>query len=104
LNHPEQQQQQQHQQALLQQKQQSQQQQRGHAHQQEVFVTPVTTCTSGDFRTTGHVGAGDSPSIWENQSSDPVLSELLDQVIDFVPESIITGKSLLCLIHAWKIN
>ena len=56
-----------------------------------MFVTPVTTCTSGDLRTTGLVGAADSPGMWENQSSDPVLSELLDQVIDIVPESVITG-------------
>jgi hypothetical protein len=56
-----------------------------------MFVTPVTTCTSGEFRATAVVGASDSPGIWENQSSDPVLSELLDQVIDIVPESIITG-------------
>lgn len=104
LNHTEQQQQQQQQhqlqqQVLLQQKQQpSPQQQRGHTHQQEaLFVTPVTTCTSGDFRTAGHVGAADSCS-WENQSSDPVLSELLDQVIDIVPESIITAGRTQCCI------
>jgi hypothetical protein len=56
-------------------------------------VNPGTSCAPGDFRITGQVGTADSPGIWENQSSsDPVLSELLDQVIDIVPESIIAGR------------
>ncbi|XP_069691710.1 nuclear receptor coactivator 2-like isoform X3 [Periplaneta americana] len=105
MNHPEQQQQQQQQQqlqqqVLLQQKQQQlqqqQQQQHGHTHQQEtLYVTSVTSCTSGDFRTSGPVGAADSPSMWDGQSSDPVLSEILDQVIDIVPESIITDNATI---------
>jgi hypothetical protein len=59
-----------------------------------LFVNPGTACAPGDFRIAGPVGPADSPGIWENQSSsDPVLSDLLDQVIDIVPESIIAGKS-----------
>lgn len=29
--------------------------------------------------------------MWDNQSSDPVLSDLLDQVIDIVPDAVCNG-------------
>ena len=34
-------------------------------------------------------------TIWDNQSSDPVLSDLLDQVIDIVPDAVCTDSSQL---------
>lgn len=31
------------------------------------------------------------PTSWDNQSSDPDLSDILDQVIEFVPDEAISG-------------
>ena len=42
---------------------------------------------TGDYRQ-----SGTDPNSWDNQSSDPDLSEILDQVIDFVPENALQGK------------
>ncbi|KAJ9600431.1 hypothetical protein L9F63_009287, partial [Diploptera punctata] len=77
---------QQHQVLLQQQK--SQQQQR--LQQEGPFVTPGTS----DFRI-GFVTASDNASLWEDQSSDPVLSQLLDQVIDIVPDTAIADNTPL---------
>ncbi|XP_043275325.1 nuclear receptor coactivator 2-like isoform X9 [Venturia canescens] len=41
---------------------------------------------SGDYRP-----AGMDPNSWDNQSSDPDLSDILDQVIEFVPDEAIAG-------------
>lgn len=35
------------------------------------------------------------PSSWNNQSSDPDLSDILDQVIEIVPDEAITGMQLI---------
>ena len=78
VNHPDQQQ---HQVLLQQPKQQQRIQQEG------PFVAPG----SSDFRT-GMVSATDSSVIWDDQSSDPVLSQILDQVIDTLPDTIMSGK------------
>lgn len=43
---------------------------------------------SGEYRQTST-----DPTSWgDNQSSDPDLSEILDQVIDTLPEDAITGN------------
>lgn len=42
---------------------------------------------SGDYRQTST-----DPTTWNNQSSDPDLSEILDQVIEFVPDEPIAGN------------
>lgn len=42
---------------------------------------------SGEYRQTSN-----DPTNWDNQSSDPDLSEILDQVIDFVPDDAITSN------------
>lgn len=34
-------------------------------------------------------------TMWDNQSSDPVLSDLLDQVIDIVPDAVCTDSSTI---------
>lgn len=44
----------------------------------------------GEFRTP----AAES-NTWDNQSSDPDLSDILDQVIDFVPDEVITDSSTI---------
>ncbi|CAD6227526.1 GSCOCG00001209001-RA-CDS [Cotesia congregata] len=44
----------------------------------------------GDFRT-----PVTESNTWDNQSSDPALSELLDQVIEFVPDEVITDSSAI---------
>lgn len=62
-----------------QQQQQLQQQQQQQQAQQQARV-------SFEYRT--NQAAHDN---WDLQSSDPLLSELLDQVIDIVPDAIITG-------------
>jgi hypothetical protein len=36
---------------------------------------------SGEYRQTNT-----DPTTWDTQSSDPVLSDILDQVIEFVPD------------------
>ncbi|KAK9510692.1 hypothetical protein O3M35_005428 [Rhynocoris fuscipes] len=77
-----QQQQQQQQQQLQQQHQQQQQQQ-----QQRVSVH----CTTGISR---------PQPTWDNQSSDPVLSDLLDQVIEIVPEAITDSPALMNMINS----
>ncbi|XP_044595965.1 nuclear receptor coactivator 3 isoform X2 [Cotesia glomerata] len=46
--------------------------------------------SSGDFRT-----PVTESNTWDNQSSDPALSELLDQVIEFVPDEVITDSSTI---------
>lgn len=30
--------------------------------------------------------------VWDSQSSDPVLSDILDQVIDIVPDAVCSGQ------------
>lgn len=44
--------------------------------------------TESEFTSSGEYQRGQStdPTNWDNQSSDPDLSEILDQVIDFVPD------------------
>lgn len=42
---------------------------------------------SGEYRQTSN-----DPTNWHNQSSDPDLSEILDQVIEIVPDEDITSK------------
>lgn len=42
---------------------------------------------SGEYRP-----SGTDPNAWDNQSSDPDLSDILDQVIDFVPDEAIAGN------------
>lgn len=42
---------------------------------------------SGEYRQTSN-----DPTNWDNQSSDPDLSEILDQVIEFVPDDAITSN------------
>jgi len=42
---------------------------------------------SGEYRQTST-----DPTTWDNQSSDPDLSEILDQVIDFVPDEPSAGN------------
>ncbi|XP_043275329.1 nuclear receptor coactivator 2-like isoform X12 [Venturia canescens] len=44
---------------------------------------------SGDYRP-----AGMDPNSWDNQSSDPDLSDILDQVIEFVPDEAIAASRL----------
>lgn len=66
-----------HTQKLQQQQAQSQQQR---SHIDNSFNSPVSGVIS--------VISADSPNVWDNQSSDPVLSDLLDQVIDIVPEGV----------------
>lgn len=38
--------------------------------------------------------ASTDPSSWDNQSSDPDLSDILDQVIEFVPDEAIAGTPI----------
>ncbi|XP_031827590.1 uncharacterized protein LOC116424817 isoform X8 [Nomia melanderi] len=42
-----------------------------------------------------HHQTSTDPSGWDNQSSDPDLSEILDQVIEFVPDEAITDSSAI---------
>ncbi|XP_031827579.1 uncharacterized protein LOC116424817 isoform X3 [Nomia melanderi] len=50
-----------------------------------------------------HHQTSTDPSGWDNQSSDPDLSEILDQVIEFVPDEAITAN-LLDVIEAPQNN
>lgn len=45
--------------------------------------------SSGEYRQTST-----DLNTWDNQSSDPDLSDILDQVIEFVPDEAITGIEL----------
>lgn len=53
--------------------------------------------SSGEYRQ-----ASTDLNTWDNQSSDPDLSDILDQVIEFVPDEAITGieiyRASLCLV------
>lgn len=45
-----------------------------------------------EFAGNGEYQTSTEPTNWDNQSSDPDLSEILDQVIEFVPDEAITGN------------
>ncbi|XP_078051101.1 uncharacterized protein LOC144477313 isoform X11 [Augochlora pura] len=49
-----------------------------------------------------HHQTNTDPSGWDNQSSDPDLSDILDQVIEFVPDEAITG--IQCTLSNKSIN
>lgn len=53
-------------------------------------MAQMDTEFSGDYRS-----AGLDPNSWDNQSSDPDLSDILDQVIEFVPDDAIAGNYFL---------
>lgn len=49
--------------------------------------------SSGEYRQTTT-----DLNTWDNQSSDPDLSDILDQVIEFVPDEAITGIELIVVV------
>lgn len=49
--------------------------------------------SSGEYRQTST-----DLNTWDNQSSDPDLSDILDQVIEFVPDEAITGIELIVIV------
>lgn len=49
--------------------------------------------SSGEYRQTST-----DLNTWDNQSSDPDLSDILDQVIEFVPDEAITGIELIVVV------
>lgn len=49
--------------------------------------------SSGEYRQTST-----DLNTWDNQSSDPDLSDILDQVIEFVPDEAITGIELSVIV------
>ena len=57
--------------------------------QQRPQIGPIESefAGSGEYRQTSN-----DPTNWHNQSSDPDLSEILDQVIEIVPDEDITSK------------
>ena len=54
---------------------------------------------SGEYRQTST-----DPSNWDNQSSDPDLSDILDQVIEFVPDEAITGNKINWYLSLNRMN